>query len=132
MEEIQLQSGNFFCNDLEFDVLYKDEIYKVHLTKHSLDIVRNSHAFLSNECNIFDYDEGFNYIYNNIVYWVQSQQYFSLNFLKLNFELEEVGFRQIMSESNRTFLQILRDKDYNYTAAKQHKIEEDFIEPASE
>lgn len=127
MEEIQLHSGNFFCNDLEFDVLYKNEVYRVHLKKHSIDIVRDSHAFLSNECNIFDYDEGFNFIYNNIVYWVESQQNFSLNFLKLNFEMEEVGFKEIMSGSNRTFLDILRSNDYDYTAAKNHKPEDDYV-----
>lgn len=127
MEEIQLHSGNFFCNDIQFDVLYKDEVYKIQIKRNSISISKNSLLFLSDECNIFEYDEGFNYIYNNIVYWVESQQSFSLKFLKLNFGMEQVKFREIMSESNKSFLEILRDNDYDYDKASEHTIEDEYI-----
>ena len=41
--------------------------------------------------------------------------------------MEQVNFRQIMSESNRSFLEILRSNDYDYTEAENHNIENDLV-----
>lgn len=90
------------ATQIKFELLYNGENYEIELKTNYIYIRKHNLAFYSNDCDISNYDENFNFVYNNLLYFIKQNNILN-NEIISGVNIKDLNFMELLNESQINF-----------------------------